>query len=85
MRVKISGTFHEISRAPIEAKMAGAVPEVGRRYFATVGGRNFPVKQILSAVTGEPVVAIATNVAFSVLRKLGYEIIDAEKGSDDNG
>ena len=78
MRIIINGRPCNIDRMDIEKKTSSAVPKNGRRFFITINGRAYPVKQVFSIATGLPAVAFSTSQAFNVLSRLGFEISDAE-------
>ncbi len=80
MIIKINGTRYELARPEIETLMQGVEPETVRRYFISINGRNYPIKQVFAVAVGLPVASFATGYAFNVLRRLGFEIIDAQAG-----
>jgi 5-methylcytosine-specific restriction protein B len=73
----IAGKDHRIDRPGFEARLALATPERVTRmnkYFVTVGGRRFPIKQAVAVGLGIPRAVFQSQQAFSVLEKLGYEV-----------
>jgi hypothetical protein len=58
--------------------MRGVVPEIGRRYFISIHGVEYPVKQVFAAALGLPVASFPTGYAFNVLQRLGFVVIDKE-------
>lgn len=82
MRIKHCGRFYNLDRRNIENVLKSAEPENGQRFFIASGGREYPLKQVFSLATGVPAMAFPTNQAFSVLSRLGFEIIDERKRSE---
>ena len=82
MKVRFAGKKYEVDRQAIEKGLQGAEPENGRRFFIEIGGTLYPVKQAIGAAIGRPMVEIGTNVCYSTLRKLGFEVIDAGGGHE---
>ena len=80
MKVRFAGIHYEIDKKQIESKLEGVAPEIGRRFFIKIGGVMYPIKQAVAVAIGRPVTEIGTNVCYSTLRRLGFEIIDAQAG-----
>lgn len=74
MRFTLRGKELNLTPEDIVAKLQGIEPEGSSQYHITVHGKSYPVKQVLSLVTGMPNIAFTTADAYRILTKLGYEI-----------
>ncbi|MGH9189157.1 MAG: hypothetical protein ACRD0Q_03850 [Acidimicrobiales bacterium] len=70
-RVTIAGRAFELDAGQVEESLAGVLPEPIRDHFVVLGGRRFPLKQALAAVTGLDRADFTTYQARSILRRLG--------------
>jgi hypothetical protein len=70
----LGGKRYEISRKGVEEALKSVVPRPLDKYFVTVNGRNYPPKQVLSAVLRKPLVTFTTMDAQRVLHSLGLEV-----------
>jgi predicted small metal-binding protein len=68
----ISGQRYTLDSTRIEAVLADELPEPIRDHFVIVGGRRFPPKQVLRAVTGLDRADFTTHQARRVLTRLGF-------------
>jgi hypothetical protein len=75
--VRLGGVAYPVTRKVFEERLAAAQPESIRRYFVTIRGRNFPVKQAVSVGFGAPRASFGTEVAIHALTKLGYRTQEA--------
>ena len=80
MRIKYQGRIYDLQRHEVESMMAGVVPDVGRRFFVAINGAEYPIKQVFGRALGLPVAAFPTGYSYSVLARLGFEIIDRGAG-----
>ena len=74
MYFTVGGKRFELSRAEVERRMEGVEPNPVREHYVEVGGRRFPPKQVLAAVTGLDLLDFQTTSARRVLGKLGFEL-----------
>jgi len=65
---------YELSKEQVESKMRNIKPEVARKYFVRVNGVAYPIKQVLSIVTGANRIEFTSMDAASILRRLGFEL-----------
>ena len=79
MRVKFAGNPYDVDKKSVESRLQGVAPEIGRRFFIEVGGLKYPIKQAVSVTIGRPVTEIGTNACYATLRRLGFEVIDAQE------
>ena len=82
MQIRCNGKPYTVKRLEIEGKMRNVAPEPIRRFFVSIRGVRFPIKQVFSIATGLPAAAFQTGYAYNVLSRLGFEIIDAEQGGE---
>jgi len=52
----------------------GVEPGRIQKYSALVGGKRYPIRQVLAAVTNMPAIAITSQDAFRVLEKFGFSV-----------
>ena len=79
MRIKYNGRAYELSAETIKKNMKGVEPEAGRRFFVSIDGISYPIKQVFGRALGLPTVAFSTGYAHNVLSRLGFDIIDAQE------
>ena len=76
MKIRFAGKIYQLEKTDIDKALRGVDPEMGRRFFVEIGGREFPIKQAVAKAIGRPALEIGTNTAYSALRRLGFEVID---------
>jgi len=73
----IRGKTFSISREDVECVLEKLDPEPLRgraKYYIEYRGRRYPIKQVVSAVTGLPRVAFTAMHAYRILTALGFEV-----------
>jgi hypothetical protein len=73
----IRGRTFSISREDVERVLEKLDPEPLRgraKYYIEYRGKRYPIKQVVSAVTGLPRVAFTAMHAYRVLTALGFEV-----------
>jgi hypothetical protein len=70
--VTVSGRRFVLDRDAVEAAIAHELPDPIREHYVVVGGRRFPPKQVLSAVTGLDRADFTTHQARRILTRLGF-------------
>jgi len=50
-----------------------------RKYYVEINGRKYPIKQVISLVTGLPKIAFTAMDAYRILTKLGFEVMEIEE------
>ena len=77
MRVTIRNKIYHIDKEDVEKKLTAVEPQEGRaRYFVEIGGKQFPIKQVLSEALNLLKPAFTTQEAFGILQRLGFEITE---------
>jgi len=82
----IRGRTFNISREDVERVLEKLDPEPLRgraKYYIDYRGKRYPIKQVISAVTGLPRVAFTAMHAYRVLSALGFEVkeLSSEEGT----
>jgi len=82
----IRGRTFNISREDVERVLEKLDPEPLRgraKYYIDYRGKRYPIKQVISAVTGLPRVAFTAIHAYRVLSALGFEVkeLSSEEGT----
>jgi hypothetical protein len=73
----IRGRTFNISREDVERVLEKLDPEPLRgraKYYVEYRGRRYPIKQVISAITGLPRVAFTAMHAYRILTALGFEV-----------
>jgi hypothetical protein len=73
----IRGRTFNISREDVERVLEKLNPEPLRgraKYYIEYRGKRYPIKQVVSAVTGLPRVAFTAMHAYRILTALGFEV-----------
>lgn len=73
----IRGRTFNVSREDIERILENLDPEPLRgraKYYIEYKGKMYPIKQVISAVTGLPRVAFTAMHAYRILTALGFEV-----------
>jgi len=81
----IRGKIFEISRGDLEHVLENLDPEPLRgraKYYIEYNGKKYPIKQVISAVTGLPRIAFTAMHAYRILTTLGFEV--KELGSEES-
>jgi hypothetical protein len=68
----VAGRRFRLDPRRVEAALADELPDPIRDHFVVVGGRRFPPKQALSAVTGLDRADFTTHQARRILTRLGF-------------
>lgn len=68
----IGGRRFELDRGRVEQAVAQLLPEPIQEHFVVVGGRRFPPKQVVSAVTGLDRADFTTHQSRRILLGLGF-------------
>ena len=77
MNFNLSGEDYEITRDRVVAGVNGIPPELPdkrHRYYVSLEGGNYPIKQLIASVTGLSHAEITAQDARSTLRKLNFQV-----------
>lgn len=79
-RFTLGGQEFELGRDDVERALRHVAPSTVRKYYVTVHGRQYPVKQAIAAATGLAADRFISTDAARVLRNLGFNV--ERPGSD---
>jgi len=82
----IRGRTFNISREDVERVLEKLDPEPLRgraKYYIEYRGKRYPIKQVVSAVTGLPRVAFTAMHAYRILTALGFEVKELNPGESE--
>lgn len=72
------GTFRnadlKMSKADVEEEIIKYDPEPISKYSVVIGGKEYPIKQVVSLLFGKPKMDFTSQEAYRVLKKMGYDI-----------
>lgn len=76
MKVIIRSKTFNITSQEVKDKLKAVKPEVeGKaRYYIQIGGKQFPVKQVLGQTLNLPKAGFTTQDAYNILERLDFEI-----------
>lgn len=77
MEFRVSGKTFNLDEAQVTAALKKVTPETARTHVVEVGGKWFPVKQALAAVTKMDRLDFTTAQARAVLQRLGFKTFRA--------
>ncbi len=66
-------TFEKCKEDFVKA-MRGLEPGRIQKYSTIIGGKRYPIRQVLSAVTKLPAIGITSQDAYRVLEKFGFTV-----------
>jgi 5-methylcytosine-specific restriction protein B len=81
MQFTINGARYDLTREGVESVLATLEPASVHTYSVEVGGRRFPVKQVLADVTGLSTTDFDSTRAQRVLRSLGFDVLGGTDGA----
>jgi len=71
---RVAGVNFDLTAASVERSIVGLDPEPVQEHYAVVGGRRYPPKQVLAALTGLDRADFTTHQARAILRRLGFGV-----------
>ncbi len=76
MTFRLCGRRYEVTRDDLERRISGVTPDYrdNMRYFVVIRNRRYPIKQVVSVISGLPPAAFSSQMAYSLLNRLGIEI-----------
>lgn len=75
MKFTIDGRQFDLNGTSVETAMRGLRPDLIQQHAAVVNGVEYPVKQVLSVVTGIPRTDFTSQTAQRVLSRLGVPLL----------
>jgi hypothetical protein len=79
VRFTLRGKTFEMRREDFIQAMNGRQPGRIQKYSTVIGGRHYPIRQVLAAVTKLQAIAITSQDAYRVLEKFGFQVDTEEK------
>jgi hypothetical protein len=73
MRLSLAGSFFYLQPSDVELAMHGVVPEQVKEQYVIVGQRQYPIKQVGAAITGQDPRDMSAMDVRRALTKLGFE------------
>ena len=70
----LRGKSFEKDRDDVVRALKGASPGRIQKYSTVVDGTSFPIRQVVSALTGVPAIEITSQDAYRILQKFGLSI-----------
>jgi len=71
----IDGRTYSAESTDVERVMRGVAPDSIQQHYVVLGGVEYPVKQVLSALTGLPRPQFTSHRARDLLRRLGFTML----------
>jgi hypothetical protein len=74
VKFTLRGRSFEKEKADVAKAAKGLPPGRIQKYSTVVNGTRFPIRQLVSALTGVPTIEITSQDAYRILQKFGFEI-----------
>jgi len=74
MKFTIRGKIYELTQEDVLRKVANIEPQRIYEYYIEIGGRRYPIKQVLALATALPPISFTSKDAYDILSRLGFEI-----------
>ena len=74
VKFTLRGRAFEKGREDLAKAAKGLTPGRIQKYSAVVNGTQFPIRQLVSALTGVPSIEITSQDAYRILQRFGLEI-----------
>jgi hypothetical protein len=71
---KLRGKTFEKRREDFLSAAKSLSPGRIQKYSVVMGGKSYPIRQVVAAVTKLPTIAITSQDAFRVLEKFGFSV-----------
>jgi hypothetical protein len=71
---KLRGKIFAKNKEDFAKAVKGIAPGRIQKYSVVVGNKRYPIRQVLSAVTKIPTIAITSQDAYRVLEKVGFSV-----------
>jgi len=76
MTFQLCGRKYEVNPNEIERRMKGITPDHrdNMRYFVEIENHQYPIKQVISVISGLPPAAFSSQMAYALLDRMGLKI-----------
>ncbi|MBE0479045.1 hypothetical protein IBX65_08030 [Candidatus Aerophobetes bacterium] len=74
MQFIIRGKPFSIEKSDIVARMSGKQPDRVNKYYVSISGKDYPIKQVIEVVCGIPPIGFTSMDAYRVLEGLGFDV-----------
>ena len=74
VRFVLRGREFKKDRDDVTRAVKGMPPGRIQKYSTVVNGTSFPIRQVVSALTGVPAIEITSQDAYRILQKFGLKI-----------
>jgi hypothetical protein len=74
VKFTLRGRAFEKRKEDVSKAAKGLNPGRIQKYSTVVNGTRFPIRQLVTALTGVPTIEITSQDAYRILQKLGLEI-----------
>jgi hypothetical protein len=81
MRFTLAGSEFDINPGDVPKKLQGIPPERVVTHGVTLNGVLFPVKQVISCITGLPKADFNSHQARQILRRMRFEVVTMNKAA----
>lgn len=78
MKFTLRGKRYDLGKEDLIKSVRDVEPRPIRLYYVEIEGRRFPIKQPIERVLGIPPLGLGTVDAYSLIRRLGFEIRSLE-------
>lgn len=78
MQFTIAGKRVILTRQKIESKMRGILPEQVRKHWVRLGGKRYPVKQVIAGTANLSRADINSHEAVRILKRLGLPVFSSD-------
>ncbi len=77
----LRGRTFEKRRADFAQAVKDMAPGRIQKYSVVIGGKRYPIRQVLAAVTNIQAIALTSQDAFRVLERFGFSVDTEEQAS----
>ena len=74
VKFTLRGRAFDKAKEDVVSAAKGLTPGRVQKYSAVVSGTRFPIRQLVSALTGVPTIEITSQDAYRILQKFGFDI-----------
>jgi len=74
MKFTIRCKSYVVEKKDVVERMKGEKPGDIDKYYVDIGGKKYPIKQVIEVVCGIPLIGFTSMDAYRILEKLGFKI-----------